>query len=143
MWAHLGARTLEYAISASVNVFGCRQYFRGPVTLHEIGPIVAARVAFPADQITVMTSNGIVLRTQVRGISQYSRMTRGVRVVNLQDGDTVAAVAVISDADLNRGIDGLEESHAADNGVAHDATLVAADDEDLILAEPTDAEAES
>jgi DNA gyrase subunit A len=76
--------------------------------LAEIGPIVAARVVYPDDHITVMTSNGIVLRTQVNGVSRYGRMTRGVRVVNLVEGDTVAAVAAISHADLTRGVDGVE-----------------------------------
>jgi hypothetical protein len=33
------------------------------------------------------------------------RITRGVRVVNLLEGDTVAAVAVMTHADLNRGVD--------------------------------------
>jgi DNA gyrase subunit A len=74
--------------------------------LDEIGPIVAARVVRPEDHITVMTSNGIVLRTQVSGISRMGRMTRGVRIVNLVEGDTVAAAAVISHEDMSRGVDG-------------------------------------
>jgi DNA gyrase subunit A len=74
--------------------------------LDEIGPIVAARVVRPTDQITVMTANGIVLRTGVAGISQMGRSTRGVRVVNLQDGDSVAALAVLTYEDLNREVDG-------------------------------------
>jgi hypothetical protein len=74
--------------------------------LDEIGPIVAARVVEPTDQITVMTANGIVLRTSVAGISRMGRSTRGVRVVNLQEGDSVAALAILTFADLNREIDG-------------------------------------
>jgi DNA gyrase subunit A len=74
--------------------------------LEEIGPIVAARVVQPNDQITVMTANGIVLRTAVAGISQMGRSTRGVRVVNLQEGDSVAALAVLTYEDLNREVDG-------------------------------------
>jgi DNA gyrase subunit A len=74
--------------------------------LDEIGPIVAARVVQPNDQITVMTANGIVLRTAVAGISQMGRNTRGVRVVNLQEGDSVAALAVLTYEDLNREVDG-------------------------------------
>ena len=74
--------------------------------LDEIGPIVAARVVKPGDQITVMTSNGIVLRTAVTGISQMGRSTRGVRVVNLQEGDSVAALAVLTYEDLTREVDG-------------------------------------
>jgi len=74
--------------------------------LDEVGPIVAARVVHEQDQITVMTSNGLVLRTAVSGIRSMGRSTRGVRVVNLQEGDTVAAVAVLTYADLNRAVDG-------------------------------------
>ncbi|MCB0050469.1 MAG: DNA gyrase subunit A, partial [Caldilinea sp.] len=73
--------------------------------LDEVGPIVSARVVEPDDQITVMTANGIVLRTKVDGIRVAGRITRGVRVVNLMDGDNVVAVAVLTHADLNRGVD--------------------------------------
>jgi DNA gyrase subunit A len=77
--------------------------------LDEIGPIVAARVVKPNDQITVMTANGIMLRTSVAGISKMGRSTRGVRVVNLQDGDSVAALAVLTYEDLNREIDSRDD----------------------------------
>ncbi len=73
--------------------------------LDEVGPIVSARVVEPEDQITVMTANGIVLRTRVDGIRVAGRITRGVRVVNLMEGDNVVAVAVLTHADLNRGVD--------------------------------------
>ncbi|MCL4858653.1 MAG: DNA gyrase subunit A [Caldilineaceae bacterium] len=89
--------------------------------LDEIGPIVAARVVYPEDHITVMTSHGIVLRTVVEGISRYGRMTRGVRIVNLTEGDTVAAVATISHADMIRGIEGAEEAIAGEDAPANGA----------------------
>jgi DNA gyrase subunit A len=68
--------------------------------LQETGPIVAARVVHPEDQITVITSSGIMLRTHVSQISQMGRSTRGVRIVNLDADDTVAALAVIGQKDL-------------------------------------------
>jgi DNA gyrase subunit A len=74
--------------------------------LDETGTIVAARVVQPQDQITVMTSNGIALRTAVGNIRRTGRGSRGVRVVNLQDGDTVAAMAILTQEDLSRGVDG-------------------------------------
>lgn len=91
--------------------------------LDEVGPIVAARVVHAEDQITVMTSNGLVLRTAVNGIRSMGRSTRGVRIVNLQEGDTVAAVAVITHADLNRGVDG---------GVQEDGGLLTVTDNGLL-----------
>ena len=74
--------------------------------LDEVGPITAARVVHSDDQVTVITANGIILRTAVSGISQMGRSTRGVRVVNLQPGDSVAALAVLTYADMNREVDG-------------------------------------
>ncbi|MDQ1300782.1 MAG: gyrase subunit, partial [Chloroflexota bacterium] len=59
----------------------------------ETGKVAAAHVVQASDQVSVITSNGIALRTSVAAISQMGRMTRGVRIVNLDDGDTVAAMA--------------------------------------------------
>ncbi len=78
--------------------------------LEELGPIVAARVVDEKDQITIITGNGIMLRTPVTGISQIGRLTRGVRIVNLDEGDTVAALAVLRYEDLIRKVEGAEEN---------------------------------
>ncbi len=66
--------------------------------LDETGKIAAAHVVQPEDQVSVITSNGIALRTPVAAISQMSRMTRGVRIVNLDGNDTVAAMARLAAA---------------------------------------------
>jgi DNA gyrase subunit A len=102
--------------------------------LDETGPIVAARVVHLNDQITVISANGILLRTTVEGISQMGRATRGVRIVNLQEGDTVAALAVLTHEDLNRGVDG---GATDETGAASPATSA-----DLASAEVADAEPE-
>lgn len=80
----------------------------------EVGPIVAARVVNEKDQITVITSNGIMLRTPVSGISQMGRSTRGVRIVNLAAGDSVAALAVLGHEDLTRTTEGMEKRRSAE-----------------------------
>ena len=78
--------------------------------LGELGFVVSARVVHPDDQITIITSSGIVLRTRVANVSRMGRSTRGVRVVNLQNNDTVAALAVLKHEDLNRRTEGEEEN---------------------------------
>ncbi len=78
--------------------------------LDEVGAIVSARVVRPMDQITIITSNGIMLRTGVADISQLGRSTRGVRIVKLGAGDSVAALAVIAHEDLDRKIEGSEDA---------------------------------
>ena len=97
--------------------------------LAEVGPIVAARVVDEKDQITVITGNGIMLRTPVAGISRIGRLTRGVRIVNLDKGDTVAALAVLRREDLMRKTDGTDVSEGGGSvAVAVDPVPVAADD---------------
>jgi len=43
----------------------------------------------------LISSGGIVIRMAVADISTQSRATRGVTIMNLEDGDTVAAIARI------------------------------------------------
>lgn len=68
-----------------------------------VGTIAVVRVVQPTeDLITLISANGIVLRTQADTIAQFGRATSGVQVMGLQEGDTVAALARISAADLRR-----------------------------------------
>jgi DNA gyrase subunit A len=64
----------------------------------ETGKIVAARVVQPKDQVSIITAGGVALRTPVATISQQSRTARGVRIVNLDANDVVAAMARLSAA---------------------------------------------
>ncbi len=68
-----------------------------------VGLIVAARVVQPKeDLITLISAQGIVLRTKAESISQYSRATRGVQVMSMEEGDSVASIARFAAADLRK-----------------------------------------
>jgi len=60
-----------------------------------IGRIKEARVVQEKDEISLISSGGIVIRMAVADISTQSRATRGVTIMNLENGDTVAAIARI------------------------------------------------
>jgi DNA gyrase subunit A len=62
----------------------------------EIGDIAEARVVRDGEDITLISRAGIVLRTKVSDISIQGRATRGVRVMDLDEGDALAALARIS-----------------------------------------------
>jgi DNA gyrase subunit A len=66
------------------------------------GPVAAARVVRDDDDLTIISTGGIVLRTKVEQVKRAGRATMGVHVVNLKKGDTVAGVATISALDLDR-----------------------------------------
>jgi DNA gyrase subunit A len=68
----------------------------------EAGLLAAARVVRPEDEITLITAGGIALRTHVREISQLSRRARGVKVMDLKDGDEIVTVAVLGDRELEK-----------------------------------------
>jgi DNA gyrase subunit A len=70
--------------------------------LPEVGKIVAARVVQKADDLTIMTANGVTLRLKVKDVKQSSRSTKGVHLIKPQDGDGVASVARISAEDLKK-----------------------------------------
>ncbi len=66
-----------------------------------IGRIKEARVVQEKDEISLISSGGIVIRMAVADISTQSRATRGVTIMNLEDGDTVAAIARIPEVTLD------------------------------------------
>ncbi len=72
------------------------------------GHIVSARVVTKGDEVTCISANGIILRTAADAISQQSRITRGVRVMDLRNGDAVASVAVVREGRLSR-VNGEED----------------------------------
>ncbi len=70
--------------------------------LEVTGPITAAKVVYDDDDLTVISTGGIVLRCKVKQISRSGRATMGVRVMDPRDGDMVASVARIAARDLQR-----------------------------------------
>lgn len=68
--------------------------------LDKIGRVVAARVVQENDDLTFMSAGGLVLRTRVKTISQSGRATRGVHLIELGSGDTLAAVARVVSVEI-------------------------------------------
>ncbi|MCP4362136.1 MAG: DNA gyrase subunit A [Chloroflexi bacterium] len=66
------------------------------------GKIVSARVVTSGDEVTCISAQGIILRTSVDHVSQQSRHTQGVRVMELRQGDSVASVAVVREGRLSQ-----------------------------------------
>ena len=71
-------------------------------SLGKIGRIVGARVVQADDEITIISSGGIMLRLKTTVISASGRSTRGFKLQDLGKGDTVASLARISAADLKQ-----------------------------------------
>ncbi|MDQ3896478.1 MAG: DNA gyrase subunit A, partial [Actinomycetota bacterium] len=63
------------------------------------GSVVAALMVAPEDELLVISSTGVTNRQRVSGISSQGRDATGVRIVNLGEGQTVAAVAPVLSVD--------------------------------------------
>jgi DNA gyrase subunit A len=70
--------------------------------LSEIGKIIAARVVQKADDLTIITSNGLAIRIKNKDVKQAGRSTKGVHLIKPQPGDSVASVARIAAQDLKK-----------------------------------------
>ncbi len=71
-------------------------------SLSRIGLVSTARVVEENDEITLVSSNGLIIRMKVSDISRTGRATRGVRLMDLAESDSVATLARISAAELQR-----------------------------------------
>ncbi|MGP0030068.1 MAG: DNA gyrase subunit A [Acidimicrobiales bacterium] len=63
------------------------------------GSVVAAFMVALDEEILLVSSGGVVIRTAAREIASQGRDATGVRVMNLDEGQTVAAVARVSAED--------------------------------------------
>src|SRR5580692_1147860 len=60
------------------------------------GSVVAAFMVALDEEILLVSSGGVIIRTAAREIASQGRDATGVRVMNLDDGQTVAAVARVT-----------------------------------------------
>lgn len=59
------------------------------------GPVVGIRLVKDEDDVMIMTEKGVAIRLPCKDLSVISRNTQGVRMVRLDDGDKVAAIASV------------------------------------------------
>jgi len=67
------------------------------------GPVVDANAVVDEDELMIITSAGKVIRIKSGDVSVIGRNTKGVRLINLDEGEVVAAVAKIMEKDDENG----------------------------------------
>ncbi len=70
------------------------------------GSIVALKEVIPEDELMMITRHGVIIRVPVNGIRVIGRNTQGVRVMNLDGGDSIVGVARV----VNEETSGAEEA---------------------------------
>jgi DNA gyrase subunit A len=102
----------DFVLTATENGFGKRtpitEYTRharatqGMIaiqTSERNGRVVAATLVKPDDEIMLITTGGVLIRTRVKEIRSMSRSTQGVTLINLDKGETLISLEKVAEAD--------------------------------------------
>ena len=63
------------------------------------GNVVGVKAVNEENEIMLITTEGIIIRTECSGISVLGRITSGVKVINITEGVTVASIAKVRERD--------------------------------------------
>jgi len=70
------------------------------------GELVTIKSVTEEDQLMITNKSGIIIRMAVKDLRVMGRATQGVRVIRIDDGDSIADVAVVYEGET----DGTEEA---------------------------------
>ncbi len=83
------------------------------------GKVVAVRLVDPSDEIMLITTGGVLIRTRVAEIREMSRVTQGVTLIDLDQGEKLAGLERVVETEEVPGENGKE--NIAEDGIAGDA----------------------
>lgn len=86
------------------------------------GPVVGLKVVEPEEDLMIITTSGIIIRTEMKGISVMGRYTQGVKLIRLSENEQVGSVAKcppteeedMSDEDVEEGIEDLQDGETVE-----------------------------
>jgi len=80
------------------------------------GKVVAARLVLPQDEVMLITTGGVLIRTRVSEIREMGRATQGVTLIGLDADEKLAGLERVIETDENGGADDVgigEEGEAS------------------------------
>lgn len=81
------------------------------------GAMVAIKEVVDTDDVVVVTTNGMIIRQHASDIRVAGRNTQGVRLIRLEEGDSVADVAVVvAEEEEEKQLEAVEEKKNNSNG---------------------------
>ena len=78
-------------------------------TTEKNGKIVAFKTIFGEEDLMIITNNGIMLRLDISNTPLRSRVTQGVKLINLKDNTKVGTIAVVAKEELEDTTNIIEE----------------------------------
>jgi DNA gyrase subunit A len=75
----------------------------------KVGQLVSVKKVNPSDDVIIISKAGQLIRIPANSISEIGRNTQGVRVISLDDNESVMAVAVVHEIEI-AGVQGGSET---------------------------------
>ncbi len=101
---------IQSVLTATVNGYGKRtpivEYTRhgrgtkGMIAIQQSernGQVVAAALVRPDDEVMLISTGGVLIRTPVKAIREMGRPTQGVTLIHLDDGETLAGLERVAE----------------------------------------------
>ena len=82
------------------------------------GKLVAAVLVEPSDEIMLISTGGVLIRTSVESIREMGRSTQGVTLINLDDGTFLASVEKVAESEVDESMRVSGELADADDASA-------------------------
>ena len=84
------------------------------------GPVVAIKNVTPENDLMIITHSGLTIRMPVKDIRVAGRATQGVKLINIVEGDSIAAVSAVSASEEPEGQNGTESATSTDQAETTD-----------------------
>jgi len=81
------------------------------------GKVLAARLVNPEDEVMLITTGGVLIRTRVSEIREMSRATQGVTLINLGEDEKLAGLERVVETDDAISAAGLDDNGSQDAGL--------------------------
>ena len=65
------------------------------------GALVAAELVEESDELMLMTTGGVLIRTRVAEVRETGRAAQGVRLINLDEGETLVSLVKLAEAEAD------------------------------------------
>jgi DNA gyrase subunit A len=72
------------------------------------GELIGAKAVGEEDEVMLISTSGLIIRTRCAGISVNGRIASGVKLFNLKEGDSVAGLAIVKENRNKEDLDGIE-----------------------------------
>lgn len=79
------------------------------------GKVVAATLVESTDEIMLITTGGVLIRTRVAEIREMGRATQGVTLISVEDGEKLSGLQRIVETDANLDKIGTDETNEVDS----------------------------